>query len=395
MKSIAAIASTIGLLAAFANASPSSRVRWNKYSEPKPDQVITAIAFLTPTGNNTATATVLIEQRGTGVTVTVDAQGLAPKSTHGIHVHEFGDISDLAAGTRMGAHFNPLNKTHACPGLNGVRTRDTHAGDLGNIVADDTGHAHMVFEREMTGVDLMFRSSVVAAIGRGIILHAAADDCVTQPTGNSGGRIAQGVIGFRNATIIPAVPKDRTDALADSRKPVHAIAVLLPTKDSTAAGQAVFIQADPYSPVEITLTLRGLAPKTTHGIHLHNFGDVSDRVKGEAAGPHFNPRNRTHGCPSMHDRHEIHNGDFGNFETDANGEVAGLTIRTNTISLSRFAAAEFAIGRALIIHANPDDCVSQPVGNAGGRLAQGVVGFRNATLDATMMPPKQSTQPGY
>ncbi|KAJ3166183.1 hypothetical protein HK101_011974 [Irineochytrium annulatum] len=255
----------------------------------QPDQIISAIAYLTPTGNNTATATVLIEQRGTAVTVTVDAKGLAPMSTHGIHVHEFGDISDLVAGTRMGAHFNPLNKTHACPGLNGVRTRDTHAGDLGNIVADDTGHAHMVFEREMTGVDLMFRSSVVAAIGRGIILHAAADDCVTQPTGNSGGRIAQGVIGFRNATTIPAVPKDRTGALADSRKPVHAIAVLLPTKDSTAAGQAVFIQADPYSPVEITLTLRGLAPKTTHGIHLHNFGDVSGSRQGRGRGTPLQP----------------------------------------------------------------------------------------------------------
>ncbi|KAJ3194070.1 Superoxide dismutase [Cu-Zn] [Irineochytrium annulatum] len=373
-----ASAIAIGLLAAAASAAPAWMAR---DSLPQSDQVISAVAFLTPTGDNTATATVLIEQRDNEVTVTVDATGLAAQSTHGIHIHEFGDISDRAAGTHMGAHFNPLNKTHACPGLNGVRTSDTHAGDLGNIVADDDGYAHKVFESKMTGVDLMFRSSVVAAIGRGIVLHAAADDCVTQPTGNSGGRIAQGVIGFRNATVIPSVPSG-SSALEDAGIPVHAIAVLLPTANSTAEGQAVFVQHDESSPVEITIAFHGLAPNSKHGLHLHAFGDVTDHVKAEAAGPHFNPDNKSHGCPSMEDPDDIHNGDLGNFETDENGEVA-LTIKTTTISLSKFAAPKFAVGRAMIIHANPDDCVSQPVGNAGARLAQGVVGFRNATLDAT------------
>jgi superoxide dismutase, Cu-Zn family len=73
-----------------------------------------------------------------------------------------------------------------------------HAGDLGNIDADDKGHAHV--ERSVAGLTIAGDRNPI--LGRAVIIHASEDDFTTQPTGNAGDRIGCGVIGIAK----PAAP---------------------------------------------------------------------------------------------------------------------------------------------------------------------------------------------
>ena len=116
-----------------------------------------------------------------GVQIVANVEGLTP-GKHGFHVHEFGDCSGDGAAT--GAHFNPTHSKHGGPD-----SPERHVGDLGNIVADQDGRAH--YERIDKLIVLEGQNSV---IGRSIVIHADADDYTTQPTGNSGKKIACGVI---------------------------------------------------------------------------------------------------------------------------------------------------------------------------------------------------------
>ena len=118
-----------------------------------------------------------------GVKVTVKVAGLKPGS-HGFHIHEFGDCS-AADGTSAGGHFNPTGDPHAGP-----KEMKRHEGDMGNLEADKDGAATL----EYLDAKLSF-DGPGSLLGRGIIVHAAADDFKTQPTGNAGGRLGCGVIG--------------------------------------------------------------------------------------------------------------------------------------------------------------------------------------------------------
>jgi Cu-Zn family superoxide dismutase len=103
----------------------------------------------------------------------------------GFHIHEKGDCSAPDAMS-AGAHFNPLNKKH------GPSPTAGHEGDMGNIVFDDTGKAtiSMIFD----GMSVS-RDAPNGIVGRAVIVHVQTDDLKTDPTGNSGGRVACGVIG--------------------------------------------------------------------------------------------------------------------------------------------------------------------------------------------------------
>ena len=120
-----------------------------------------------------------------GVHVTGDIGGLAPGSSHGFHVHENGDCS-AADASSAGGHFNPTGSAHGKAG-----TSVHHAGDIDNIVADASGVAHV--DTHVSGVTLG-GGAAGDVVGRAIVVHAAPDDYQTQPSGNSGARIACGVI---------------------------------------------------------------------------------------------------------------------------------------------------------------------------------------------------------
>ncbi|MFQ5350239.1 MAG: superoxide dismutase family protein [Thermoanaerobaculia bacterium] len=108
----------------------------------------------------------------------------APVGTHGFHVHQLGDCSS-ADFKSAGGHFNPTDMPHGAP-----TDMERHAGDLGNVEVQDDGTAH----HEMTSTMITVMDGPGSIVGRGVILHADADDLVSQPTGAAGARLACGVI---------------------------------------------------------------------------------------------------------------------------------------------------------------------------------------------------------
>lgn len=146
------------------------------------DHTRTAQAMLQPTtGNNTKGAIKFSEVKN-GVRVTGEVSGLTP-GKHGFHVHENGDCSS-GDGKSAGGHFNPKDKQHGGP-----QSEQKHVGDLGNIEADQNGTA--AIDRVFPFLSLEGDYSI---IGRGLIVHADADDLHSQPTGNAGARLACAVI---------------------------------------------------------------------------------------------------------------------------------------------------------------------------------------------------------
>jgi Cu-Zn family superoxide dismutase len=142
-----------------------------------------AVAVVQPTANNKVTGTITYTKSADGVKVVGDISGLTP-GKHGFHIHEFGDCSAPDAMS-AGAHFNPSKHQHGAPDAS-----DRHDGDMGNIEADASGKAHLEYTDKM-----MKLSGPDSVIGHAVIVHEKADDLKTQPTGDSGARLACGVIG--------------------------------------------------------------------------------------------------------------------------------------------------------------------------------------------------------
>ena len=142
-----------------------------------------------------------------------------------------------------------------------------------------------------------------------------------------------------------------------------AAANLAPISGSNASG-TVTLQELGNGSVEVRVNLTGVPPGV-HGFHIHENGDCGDN--GNAAGGHYNPTGTPHGNPNV-DPH--HAGDFGNVTADAQG-VVSRTFVTRSVTVAE--GPTTAVGHAIILHANPDDLISQPTGNAGGRIACGVV----------------------
>jgi Cu-Zn family superoxide dismutase len=145
-------------------------------------EVIKAKATINPTQGNKVNGVVYFIKDPNGVKVIADVYGLSP-GKHGFHVHEHGDCSAHDASS-AGGHFNPTNKKHGGPG-----NPERHVGDLGNLEADSSGHAH--YERVDDLLELEGKNSIV---GLSVVVHAKEDDLKSQPTGNSGDRIGCGVI---------------------------------------------------------------------------------------------------------------------------------------------------------------------------------------------------------
>ena len=136
------------------------------------------------------------------------------------------------------------------------------------------------------------------------------------------------------------------------------------TKGNTASGSVTFTQRG--DKVVIAANLSGLKPNAEHGFHVHEKGDCSSG-DGMSAGGHFNPRGSPHGHYSTQARHA---GDMPNLKADGYGN-ANLSAELDIITVT--AGPTSVVGRGLIVHAQPDDYKSQPVGNAGARLACAVI----------------------
>jgi superoxide dismutase, Cu-Zn family len=119
------------------------------------------------------------------VTMTGLVSGLKPGSEHGFHVHEKGDCSSPDFKS-AGDHFNPTSQQHGDPA-----TPPHHLGDIPNLKADDMGKAPV--NARVEGVTLGDQGPN-DLVGRAVVVHADPDDYKTQPSGNSGDRIACGVI---------------------------------------------------------------------------------------------------------------------------------------------------------------------------------------------------------
>lgn len=145
---------------------------------------VAAVAQLYPTEGYDASGIVLFIQEGNAVRIVAEIENLSP-GEHGFHIHQFGDCTAVDA-TSAGGHYAPYGNPHGAPW-----SAERHVGDLGNVVADEDGAVSM--ER----VDEVLRlSGPHSIIGRAVVVHAQADDYVTQPSGAAGARVACGVIGL-------------------------------------------------------------------------------------------------------------------------------------------------------------------------------------------------------
>ena len=164
----------VGVLSLFTGCDPQS------LKFPKAD----AVAVMIPTEGQMVTGVVTFVEVTDGVRIKADITGLPP-GPHGIHIHEYGDCRS-EDGRLAGAHFNPENQPHAAPD-----GKDRHAGDLGNIVADQNGNADLDIVNPM--ISLQGANGI---LGRSVVVHAQADDFSTQPDGSAGERLACGTIGI-------------------------------------------------------------------------------------------------------------------------------------------------------------------------------------------------------
>jgi Cu-Zn family superoxide dismutase len=152
-----------------------------------------------------------------------------------------------------------------------------------------------------------------------------------------------------------------------NKKSIQAIAVFT----DSIKGYATFTEFG--EKIRIDVNISGLIPNSAHGFHVHQAGDLSDKCKSMCA--HFNPYEKTHGCPGMKQRHV---GDLGNLLTNSKGE-AKYSFFDDHIKLRGTKAN--IIGRGLIIHEDKDDCgqggdaESLKTGNAGKRIACAVIGY--------------------
>jgi superoxide dismutase, Cu-Zn family len=161
----------------------------------------------------------------------------------------------------------------------------------------------------------------------------------------------------------PPPPADKPAPPAPAA-PKHATATMVGTaKYKTVKGTVEFKQTD--DGVEVTANLEGLK-KGDHGFHIHEKGDCS-APDAASAGGHFNPSKHKHGAPDAAEHHE---GDLGNLTADADGKATktftmkGITLDEGETSI---------VGKGFIVHEKADDMKTQPTGNAGARVACGVI----------------------
>ena len=180
----------IPFAAHYLNAKTQGQANGRAECQDPADETRRAICVLDPQPNHTAKGVVRFEQPHFYSKCKIDAEfSCLSEGKHGFHVHQFGNL--LEGCTTTGPHYNPFKKTHGGPD-----SQVRHVGDLGNVVAGPSGLAE--YHSEDSLVTLFGAYSV---LGRSCVLHAGEDDLgeggheLSKTTGNSGGRVACGVIG--------------------------------------------------------------------------------------------------------------------------------------------------------------------------------------------------------
>lgn len=143
-----------------------------------------------------------------------------------------------------------------------------------------------------------------------------------------------------------------------------AVCVLQSVGDSGVSGTVHFHQRGDQ--VKVTGEVTGLEPGL-HGFHVHELGDLTSPQDGKSTGGHYAPRGMKHGKPEDAERHV---GDLGNVEAGDSG-TAVVDMTDSVISLN---GPHSIVGRAIVVHAG-EDKFTQPTGDAGARVAFGVIGI--------------------
>ncbi|KAJ7981066.1 Superoxide dismutase [Cu-Zn] [Quillaja saponaria] len=212
--------------------------------------------------------------------------------------------------------------------------------------------------------------AVLAAMAAHTILSASPSYTLLYPFGNLNPPFHSSFHGLSfkfspQSLTLAAAPSKPLTIVAATKK---AVAVL---KGNSVVEGVVTLTQENEGPTTVNVRVTGLTPGP-HGFHLHEYGDTTNGCI--STGPHFNPNRLTHGAPEDEVRHA---GDLGNIIANAAG-VAEATIVDNQIPLS---GPNAVVGRAFVVHELEDDLgkggheLSLSTGNAGGRLACGVLGL--------------------
>ncbi|ARS29321.1 superoxide dismutase family protein [Sphingomonas sp. KC8] len=170
----------VGLLAACASNS----------ADPAATPAVPASATVVLNGaDGTSMGSATLTDTPSGIRLVIDARNVAP-GAHGFHLHAVG-LCEAPGFTTAGSHWNPTNMAHGKDAAGGP-----HWGDLPNLIAGTDGAGQL--EVTIPGAQLMGGANpLLDADGAALVIHAGPDDYKTDPTGNSGGRIACGVVAPR------------------------------------------------------------------------------------------------------------------------------------------------------------------------------------------------------
>ncbi len=145
-----------------------------------------AHASIGSTSGSNVTGTAVFEQIGDTIALTIEIQNAEP-GLRAVHIHEYGDCS-APDGTSAGGHWNPTNTSHGKWGEG-----EFHLGDIGNIMVGEDGTGKIELATDLWEIGT---GSIRDVVGKGIIVHAGADDFTSQPSGAAGARIGCGVIAL-------------------------------------------------------------------------------------------------------------------------------------------------------------------------------------------------------
>ncbi len=145
-----------------------------------------AIATIGPASDSSVTGMAVFTQTDDAIVLTIEIQNASP-GIHAVHIHESGDCSS-PDGKSAGGHWNPTGVAHGKWGEG-----EFHLGDIGNITVGEDGVGSIELTTDLWEIGT---GSDVDIVGRGIIVHAGADDFTSQPSGNAGARIGCGAIAL-------------------------------------------------------------------------------------------------------------------------------------------------------------------------------------------------------